>query len=199
MSVPVDITFRGLDPSASVRSFIEDQAAKLERYCADMLRCHVILEGPKHRQSGNPYHVTLYLTLPGEDVVVSHHPQTESSQRQTGVEERTKSGEVRMQAKDPNIAVSEAFKRARRRLEDHVRLRRGKVKFHEEAPHGRIVRLFGESGYGFIETADGREIYFHRSSLIDADFDRLAVGSRVAFVEELGEKGPQASTLRLLD
>jgi cold shock CspA family protein/ribosome-associated translation inhibitor RaiA len=48
------------------------------------------------------------------------------------------------------------------------------------------------------ETADGREIYFHRNSVLNGGFARLAVGSHVTFAEELGEKGAQASTVRLL-
>ena len=48
---------------------------------------------------------------------------------------------------------------------------------------------------GFIETADGHEVCFHRNSVLDDAFDRLTVGSEVRFVEELGEKGPQASTV----
>ena len=47
-----------------------------------------------------------------------------------------------------------------------------------------------------FETADGRDIYFHRNSVLDNAFDRLTVGSEVRFVEEIGEKGPQASTVR---
>ncbi|MGO9847760.1 MAG: cold-shock protein [Methylocella sp.] len=52
--------------------------------------------------------------------------------------------------------------------------------------------------YGFIETSDGREVYFHRNSVLDNAFDRLTVGSEVRFVEEIGQKGPQASTVRLV-
>jgi cold shock CspA family protein len=47
-------------------------------------------------------------------------------------------------------------------------------------------------GYGFIETADGREVYFHRNSVRDDAFEHLTVASEVRFVEEMGEKGPQA-------
>ena len=49
-----------------------------------------------------------------------------------------------------------------------------------------------------METADGREIYFNRNSVLGAAFDRMEIGSEAAFAEEQGEKGPQASTVRLL-
>ena len=44
----------------------------------------------------------------------------------------------------------------------------------------------------------GYEVYFHRNSVLDGAFRRLTVGARVTFVEEVGDKGPQASTVRLL-
>ena len=37
-----------------------------------------------------------------------------------------------------------------------------------------------------------------RRAVLDGAFDRLTVGTRVSFVEEPGEKGPQASTVKLL-
>lgn len=49
---------------------------------------------------------------------------------------------------------------------------------------------------GKIATADGRLVYFHKNSLVDARFDQLRIGDEVRFVEEMGERGPQASTVR---
>ena len=48
------------------------------------------------------------------------------------------------------------------------------------------------------ETLDDREIFFHRNSVLNGEFKHLAVGTEVSFVEELGEKGPQASTVKLV-
>ena len=61
-----------------------------------------------------------------------------------------------------------------------------------------MARLFPEDGYGFLRTLDDREIFFHRNSVVNGEFKRLAVGTEVSFVEELGEKGPQASTVKLV-
>ena len=52
--------------------------------------------------------------------------------------------------------------------------------------------------FGLLESSDGQEIYFHRNSVLDDAFPHLAVGTRVTFAEELGEKGPQASTVKVL-
>lgn len=53
-------------------------------------------------------------------------------------------------------------------------------------------------GYGFIITPDDREIYFHENSIINRDFKSLKEGMEVRFVEEKGEKGPQASSVTVI-
>lgn len=53
------------------------------------------------------------------------------------------------------------------------------------------------NGLRFIETVDGREIYFHRNSVLNGDFLSLREGDRVRFHEEPGDKGPKASTVHL--
>jgi cold shock CspA family protein len=101
-----------------------------------------------------------------------------------------------------NVALSlvpnDAFKRARRQLQDQVRELQGQVKHHEGSPIGTVMRLDPSGEFGFLESSDGREIYFHRNSVLDGVFSRLAVGTRVTFAEEMGEKGQQASTVKLL-
>ncbi len=74
--------------------------------------------------------------------------------------------------------------------------RRGAVKALERAPHAWVSKLFPEEGYGFLETPDGREVYFHRRSVLHERFDRLEVGTEATFVEEEGKRGPQASTVK---
>jgi len=70
------------------------------------------------------------------------------------------------------------------------------VKAHATPPHGRVIRLFPDQGYGFIAAPDGRELYFHRNSVLSGGFEKLEVGSEVSYAEEEGEKGPQASTVK---
>jgi cold shock CspA family protein len=74
-------------------------------------------------------------------------------------------------------------------------VQRAAVKRHEPAREGRVARIARAEGYGFIETQDGREVYFNRNSVVGGSFDGLDVGTSVRFAEELGEKGPQASTV----
>ena len=103
---------------------------------------------------------------------------------------------------DPNtdlyIAIRDAFHDARRKLDDFARRQRGDVKHHEQPPHGRIKALFSDKGYGFLATVDGREVYFHEHSVQNHKFKELAVGMEVRFSEEMGEKGPQATYVKVI-
>ena len=90
---------------------------------------------------------------------------------------------------------SQQLKRARRKLQDRVRRMQGQVKTPERPPSGTVTKLGDE--FGFLEAADGHEVYFHRRSVLNDAFPRLKIGEQGTFVEELGEKGPQASTVKL--
>ena len=78
-----------------------------------------------------------------------------------------------------------------------ARSARGATQPHGRAPRGRVVRLESDFGYGFISTDDARDVYFHFHSVLGGA-ERLEVGSLVSFSEELGNRGPQASSVRLL-
>jgi cold shock CspA family protein len=62
-----------------------------------------------------------------------------------------------------------------------------------------VTRLFRNGGYGFINSLEGREIYFHKNSLPAAEFNRLEIGTGVKWNEEEGENGPQATVVRIVD
>jgi CspA family cold shock protein len=57
---------------------------------------------------------------------------------------------------------------------------------------GKIKKLIRERGFGFISDSDGREIFFHQSSLIDVQFDALTEEQQVSFEVEQSPKGPRA-------
>jgi CspA family cold shock protein len=73
-----------------------------------------------------------------------------------------------------------------------------------EGPHtqtevfmqGTIKRVIRDRGFGFIRAADGQEVFFHRSSLQQLNFDGLKEGETVEFEMERGEKGPRATSVR---
>ena len=45
---------------------------------------------------------------------------------------------------------------------------------------------------------DDRQFYFHRNSVLHDDFDNLTVGTEVRFTPELGDQGPQASSVQVV-
>ena len=62
---------------------------------------------------------------------------------------------------------------------------------------GKIKRLIRDRGFGFISDTDGREIFFHQSSIIDAQFDTLKEEQEVEFEVEDSPKGPRAINVRI--
>jgi cold shock CspA family protein len=62
-----------------------------------------------------------------------------------------------------------------------------------------VARIFPQDGYGFIATPEGRELYFHRNSVLEPGFDQLEVGTEVRFDEEMGEQGLQATSVKAID
>jgi len=178
MQKPLEIIFRHMERSPSLEAAVRERVEKLEKFCDEIIGCQVMFEEPhQHHHQGNLYHFRIHLTVPGKEIVVKRSPDDEHAHE------------------DAFVALRDAFDGVRRQLEDYVRIRRGKVKTHEIPAHGRVVYLEPERDYGRLETPDGREIYFHRNSLIDADFDDLSVDTELRFVEEAGEKGPQASSV----
>ncbi len=63
---------------------------------------------------------------------------------------------------------------------------------------GRIAKLFPDGDYGILETLAGEKVRFHRNSEFEGRFEHLRIGSGVHFIEEPGEQGPEASTVKLV-
>lgn len=63
---------------------------------------------------------------------------------------------------------------------------------------GKIKKLVRDRGFGFISATDGREIFFHQSSIMDANFDSLNEEQDVEFDVEKSPKGPRAINVRLV-
>lgn len=62
---------------------------------------------------------------------------------------------------------------------------------------GKIKKLVRDRGFGFISDTDGREVFFHQSSLIDVKFDALTEDQSVEFEIEQSPKGPRAINIHL--
>ena len=179
METPLKIDFHGAEPSEAVRQKIAEFVDGLERIYGRMTSCHVGIEAPGHHQhKGGLFAVRIHLVLPdGREVNVGATPP----------EDKRKA--------DLLFAITDAFRRARRQLQDYVREMQGVVKGHEYHPSGRIKSFDRKTGYGFIEASDGHDIYFHINSIIGSP-SQIRYGTRVTYFEQLGEKGPQASMVR---
>jgi cold shock CspA family protein len=197
--LPLQITFRNVEATEETREEITARAHKLEHFYSPITSCRVLVEAPgRHQREGYLFHIRIDLTVPEGEIVVKREPTLYPRERDFGDERGRKKMETRSERKHLKVAIREAFHAARRRLQDHARRQRADVKVHEPMPEARVTKLFPPEGYGYIEAPDGRELYFHANSVINSRFKTLKLGSKVSFTEEAGEKGPQASTVRLI-
>lgn len=198
MQLPIQISFRNMESSPAVEERIREEAEKLLEFYENIIGCRVMAELPhRHHTRGKRFHIRIDLTVPGGEIVVNHEPSLRHALQQTDDEDLSKGLELDAPHKDAFVAIRDAFKTARRQLQDYARKQAGAVKHHQPAPRARVGRIYPEEGYGYLETSEG-EVYFHKNSVLNDGFDELAVGTEVRFAEEKGEKGPQASTVQVV-
>jgi ribosomal subunit interface protein len=107
MQIPLQITFHGIDHSDAVEERIREKTAKLEQLCDRITSCRVVVEA-HHRNSSNlhlkgqPFHITINLTVPGVELVVKRDP------KDAHVNE------------DIFVALRDAFDNISRQLKDYV-------------------------------------------------------------------------------
>jgi len=56
-------------------------------------------------------------------------------------------------------------------------------------PKGTIRRLIADRGFGFIQTAEGKDLFFHRSELQEVDYSSLREGQEVEYEVGQGRNG----------
>jgi ribosomal subunit interface protein len=108
MQVPVQISFHGIDHSDAVEQRVKEKVAKLENYCSDITSCRVVIEvDHKNRsgdyQKGQPYHVHIDVSVPGDDLVVKRAPNAHE---------------------DVYIAIRDAFQSMERQVKDYMERKR---------------------------------------------------------------------------
>jgi ribosomal subunit interface protein len=179
MQLPLQITFQNMEPSPAVEAKIREKAKKLDRFHEHIMSCRVVVElTAGHHNKGKLYQVRIDITVPGAEIAASRDSSLDHAHE------------------DVYVAMRDAFNAARRQLEARLHKAQRKVKNHATPPHGQVVEYHPGENYGKILTADGREVYFHENSVLNSGFAHLDVGSEVRFVEEQGELGPQASTVK---
>lgn len=184
MQVPLEIVIRGLDHSPYVEEWVNERASKLEKIYKNIISCKIAIEKPQsHQKSGSAYRIRIDIKIPHKHEIVV----------------RREAGEGDMHDNLYSV-IHDAFDAAQRQLKTLKDKQRREIKVHPEQEVQAVVsKLFPEEGYGFIERLDGTEIYFHRNSVLHSDFDKLKVGTGVRYFEEMGEEGPQASSVQIID
>jgi ribosome-associated translation inhibitor RaiA len=120
METPLRISFQGSEASDALRDLITEHVGALEQLHGRLTACHVVIQVPdRHHRTGGLYSVNIHMTLPGGiDINVDHTPQADE------------------RFANPQFAVNDSFRRAKRLLKEHVHKQRGEVK----ALHERIER-----------------------------------------------------------
>lgn len=185
MQTPVQITFHQMEPAADVEERIREKVAKLEHLHDRIISCRVVVERAYHHQDhdSGPVTVRFELTLPNNKTIVSGGPGTKNEAFD-----------------DVHVALKAAFEACKRQLLDHVDKERRHTKVHEVPPHGVVTRLDPTGEFGFLQTADGLDVYFHRNAVVETSFDDLKPGDAIRFIlhAEEGVQGPQAASVQLL-
>ena len=186
MDTPLQIAFKDMDRSDFLDALIRERARRLETFHGHIVGCRVVVETPFRSAEGAkpPLGIAVEVTVPGAKMLIA------------------KEHQQRHDAKADHAAVvNRAFEHIERQLEEHKDIRRGDVKSSEAIGQtGRVVRLFPEQNYGFIEVAGSPDLYFTRNAVQGTGYDELAVGAmvRVTIATTEGPMGPQASSVRRL-
>ena len=118
MQSAVKIDFQGMKPREALRAVIAEHVASLEDRFGRITACRVVVKAPsEHHRTGGLYEINIRLALPdGKEVDIGRTPRLD--QRHA----------------DVHFALNDAFKRARRQLQDQVRRLQGHVKTHRLNP-----------------------------------------------------------------
>jgi len=131
-----------------VRAEVAAQARRLEKFSPRITSCRVVVTGPNgRRRTGDLFQVELRIAMPNHKDIIVDRQHGDAPEHEHAL-----------------VAIRKFFDVAKRQIEDAERDLRGEVKAHVPESHGRVAKLIAGEDYGFIETPDGREIYFHRNS-----------------------------------
>jgi len=183
MQEPLQIAFHNMESSPALEQRVRELFTKLEHYCDEIISARVVIEAPHRQPHKGTLGISISIGVPGRDIVVK---------REQRIHE----------ADNHNVWVlTEAFDAAGRQVEEYSRMRRHNVKAHDAGQrYSRVVRLYPEQDYGFIETPEGQNVYFHRAVVRGDRYDALEVGSEVIYTlaDQEGPMGPMASGIQLI-
>ena len=119
---------------------IADHVKKLEQRYGRITACRIVVKGPGNRhQTGGLYDINIRLALPdGREVDIGRTPKADERHS------------------DLPFAINDAFKRARRRLQDNARRMEGMTKSHEGQPSEPSSGLIPPVNLDFFDQATAR-------------------------------------------
>jgi cold shock CspA family protein len=184
MQKPLELSFRGVKHTQELDKLIRSEVAKLERVCSYIIGCKVAVEKVQQSQhKGNPFRVRVDVTVPHGHEIVARNKYSK--------------GQV---DRPLTTVIHETFDNERDQLKELVQRQHHNVKEHtKQKTNGIVVKVFEQEGYGFIRSMRGEEVYFHKNSVLHNNFKRITVGTGVRYTEEMGHKGPQASTVKIVN
>ncbi len=174
---PLDVHIEGqnVEIEPEWRAKIEEELRRLQNhYCGPILHARAEIIGTRHHHLG-AFEVHLVISVTGDTITI------------------IRQGDL------VHPLLVESFDVLDKRLSEHDAKGHREVKTHEEhAQTGTVLRLFPEWDYGFIESEEGLEVYFHAHAVKKGSFEALSPGTKVKFASEPGDKGPQATWVRVL-
>ena len=180
MQTSVKIAFRHCEPSEEIRAEIAAQMEGLEQLSPRITSCRIVVSGPKTRHKrGALFHIQLRVAMPErKDVVVD--------QREGDAGE----------SEHPLVAIRDSP-----RLPARSRTSRATCAARSRPTWRKATAASPASPLGTIAASSRRRTAAKTifiNAVLNGGFARLSVGSEVRFIEEDGEKGAQASTVRLV-
>lgn len=188
VQVPVEIAFHNIESIPWAEEEIRARIAKLEKIYDRVVSCRVRVDQRAQNSSRTiPPVVRIEIGIPGrKDLVVAHEPDYLQQ---------------KFQSPDLRNAINEAFRIAEGQLAEYKKQLQGRTKdVHHDGPNqllGQVADIDPSGEFGFILTAAGGMLYFHRNSLLAGEFEALRRGVEVHYVEEMGDTGPTASKVRV--
>lgn len=114
----LQVTFRNMEASAALEERIRQLVQKLERFSSQIIKCQVVVEAPhhQHHEQGALFDFSLDIAVPGREIIIGHTNTRNPAHT------------------NPYVALRDAFRAAKRQLQEYERIRRQEVKEHSR-PH----------------------------------------------------------------
>ncbi len=126
MTEGIQIVFRDLPPSATLEANIQRKAERLFRLHSNITACRITVQKPPaHHHKGGHYHIRVDLHVPGAELVAARDPEDDRGHE------------------NPYVATRDAFRAAKRLLQEHVRRQRDHR--HDRAPDVAASSPFPET------------------------------------------------------